>query len=283
MSFAIHLDSKFADTRFGENACVFYLADPIILPSDKYEFLVSVPAASLPLSHWVVGPENSTLDLSVDGEPLLVHLPEGNRSVDQIIAVLNEELGNRYEARYEDATNRLILETERSNPSVTVGPATTCTKLLGLVPGQSGAGSLVGELGVNLSGTNSIFVRSNLATRNRDPVSRAVSNILAKVPVTRNFNEIEFYSSRQQFTVSDRSLSLIVIYLTGDSQEQLDFHGSEYSLTLEFSIRKKEAFEHSLDYRISGLMNNELIPQQPNASPEEPPDEKGDRRGPKRG
>eukprot|EP00873_Tetraselmis_striata_P003976 jgi/Tetstr1/424240/TSEL_001433.t1 len=52
-------------------------------------------------------------------------------------------------------------------------------------------GVLTPMRGIDLAGTSSIFVRSNMSTRNRDPVSKATNDILAKVHVSQNFKEIE--------------------------------------------------------------------------------------------
>jgi hypothetical protein len=277
MSFSLHLDSKFADQTFGTNACVFYLADPITLPSDKYELLVRVPAATIPLSHWVIRAENNVLQLEFPTETRAISLPVGNHSVDEVLAFLNPELIDGFVATYDEATNRILLKSEDELASVTVGAETTCTKLLGLLAGQASVdGELFGSRGVDLAGTSSIFIRSNLATRNRDPVTRAASNILAKVHVSRNFNEIEFYTSQQQFAVSDRTISVLVIYLTDDEQSQLDLQGADFSLTIEFTVAEKQRLQHAVDYRLSGIMLNEPQPAEQDPPTKEPANAKSD-------
>lgn len=278
----MHLDSKHADLRFDTNATVYYLTDPIVLPSSEYEWLVSVPHATIPLSHWVVGEENNLLHLEFSSETKHISLPFGNRSIDEIVTLLNDEqLADGYTAAYDEGTNRLVFSSETPAASIEVGPLTTCTKLLGLTIGQSGVESLTGERSVNLAGTSSIFFRSNLSTRNRDPVSKAMSDILAKVHVSRNFNEIEYYSSSQKFPISDRVITVVALYLTDDAQNQLDLHGSDYSITLEFTMRPKEAVRHTMDYRLSGVMNNNVLASAPirDAPSAEPTNAKADTRG----
>ena len=213
-SFQIHLDSKFADLSSDKNACMWHLADPLYLPSDKYEFLVNVSAASIPLSHHVIAADNNLLQLLFPSGATEIRIPAGNRSIDEVIAYVNSELeGSDYSIAYDEATNKASLATEAIGTSVSIGEETTCQRLLGFVPGQtaSSPSPLVAERGVDLSGTSSssIFVRSNLLTRNRAPVTKVVSNILAKVHVSRNFNEIEYFSSQQRFAISHRSVSLL--------------------------------------------------------------------------
>ena len=285
-SFQIHLDSKFADLSFDKNACMWHLADPVYLPSDKYEFLVNVSAASIPLSHHVIAGDNNLLQLLFPSGATEIRIPAGNRSIDEVIAYVNSELeGSGYTIAYDEATNKASLATEAIGASVSIGEGTTCERLLGFVPGQTAPSPspLVAERGVDLSGTSSIFVRSNLLTRNRDPVTKAVSNILAKVHVSRNFYEIEYFSSQQRFAISDRSVTMIVVYLTDDAQHQIDLNGADYSISLEFAVRERPVITHARDYRLSGITTN--VPQPlPNPSQAaKPADEAGDGGGSERG
>jgi hypothetical protein len=88
-----------------------------------------------------------------------------------------------------------------------IGEGTTCTRLLGLSVGDS-AHIVEGEPYsfepkllltasriVDLTRTSSVFVHSNLLTQNRDPQTRRVGDILAKIPRSAQFNGIDHYSS----------------------------------------------------------------------------------------
>lgn len=287
MSFSLHLDSKFSDLNFGENGTIYYLSDPIVLPSINYEFHVSVVHATIPLSFWVITESNNLLHLAFSAEDVFVSLPLGNRSIDELVAYLNTKLIDGFEASYDEAINRLIFTSDILGATLAIGSMTTCSKLLGVVVEQSDEdGVLIGSKGVDLAGTSSIFIRSNLSTRNRDPVTRAQSNVLAKVHVSRNFNEIEYHSSDLQFPVNDRSISVLVIYLTNDQQESIDLHGADYSLTLEFSLKEKQTIQHAVDYNLSrGLINsqNDPLSKPPDAPPSQPSDAKRDTSGPVNG
>jgi hypothetical protein len=211
MSFSLHLDTKFADHTFGDNSGVFFLSEPIVLPSDVYEWHISIPHTTISLSHWVITEENNMLHLEFAEEDRFIAPPLSNRSVDELIVYLNDErLLDGFEASYDEAINWLVIASSEPDATLAVGDLMTCAKLMGLRRTDASVdGVLVGGRGVDLSGTSSIFIRSNLSTRNRDSVKRAQSNILAKVHVSRNFNEIEYHSSGVQFAISDQSIIVI--------------------------------------------------------------------------
>jgi hypothetical protein len=252
------LDTKVADQTFGDNSAVFFMTEPIVLPSDVYEWHISIPHATITPSHWMINEENNLLHLEFAEEDRFIALPLSNRSVDELIIYLNDgRLLDGFEASYDDAINLLVIASSDPDATLAVGDLTTCDKLLGLCPSDASVdGVLVGGRSVDLSGTSSIFIRSNLSTRNRDPVTRAQSNVLANVHVSRNFNAIEYHSSGMQFAISDRFVSVILVYLTDDERKSMDFHNVDYSHTIEFALKRKERIAHVVDYRLCGVMFN---------------------------
>eukprot|EP00873_Tetraselmis_striata_P008380 jgi/Tetstr1/428644/TSEL_018632.t1 len=198
-----------------------------------YEWLVAVPHATIPLSQWVIDESNNLLELVYSDKSRYISLPLGNRSVDEIVVYLNDRLLHGYTAAYDEAINRIVFGSELLGESLAIGEMSTCGRLLGVEAGDAAVdGVLIPPRGVDLAGTSSIFIRSNLSTRNRDPVSKATSDILAKVHGSQNFNEIEYNSSSLKFPIAYRNVSLIIIYLTDDFQRHMDFHGADFSLTL---------------------------------------------------
>lgn len=266
-SFTVHLDSKYADLRYGLDSTIYHLPNPLALPSDRYVFRLVVKHASIPLSHWVIDEPNRALSLEFSSQTVQVALPLGNRAVDDLVDFLNARLIEGFVASYDEAINRLTFASEQPGARLRVGEGTTSGSLLGLAVGQeSGAdGRLTGSRAVDLAGTTSIFLRSNLQTSHRDPVSKAASNILAKIPVTNHFNEIQHYEGDEPFTCWDQSVSFIAVSVTDDAGRQLDLHGADYSLSLTVSLAPKESFEHARDYRISGLMDRyfDVVSPQP--------------------
>eukprot|EP00873_Tetraselmis_striata_P012352 jgi/Tetstr1/432616/TSEL_021985.t1 len=130
-SFAVHLSSDYADARFGENGCLFYLNPSLTLPSRKHEFLLAVTTASIPLSYYVINSQNNLLQLIFNDEIVNIAIREGNRSIEEVLEILNEELVDGFVAEYLEPTNRIALTTETPGRDVTIGPQTTCQRLLG--------------------------------------------------------------------------------------------------------------------------------------------------------
>jgi hypothetical protein len=62
--------------------------------------------------------------------------------------------------------------------------------------------------GVNLAGTSSFYIKSNMRTLNRNPVSLGYSNNIAEIPITRSYNGVEKYQQPDfSFAIRDRSVS----------------------------------------------------------------------------
>jgi hypothetical protein len=66
-----------------------------------------------------------------------IKLPLGNRSIDDIVALLKNGLLDEYVASYDDDTNNMSLRgTKNAENHVVIVEGTTCTRLLGLHVGD---------------------------------------------------------------------------------------------------------------------------------------------------
>ena len=248
----LYLDSRYG-AAVGGSAVYFWLQEPIVLPGREYQFNVSVPHASLPLTHWVVNDRNNKLHLVYGpGSAQTVELPQGNYSVDELAAFVNVRLENGFRASYSESTNLFSLSTSTPNTDLQIGPETTCGKLLGFRVGDGSVlGFYQGPDGVDLQGTSSFYIRSNIRTRNRDPKGLGYSSILSKIPITRAANGIErFYEPGFTFGVWDKAVFYIVIEVLDDDLEPVVFHGGSWSMTVEFDVVQAESFRAPIDYRV---------------------------------
>ena len=150
----------YLDSRFGQSngsITLFWIEDPIVLPSLKYAFTLSVPSAAVALTHYVITEANRKLDLiySNDNEPAqLIDFPIENHSIDELVDVLNIHLLHRFKAAYSENTNTLNFTTPNINDSISIGPLTTSTELIGVRIGYpSVLGSYTAPDGANLAGT----------------------------------------------------------------------------------------------------------------------------------
>ena len=245
----LFLDTAYADAKLDDGTHVFSLLDPLTAPQG-YTLQVRLLNAWLPHTYYSIFDGNDTLVLHYDdggeipGQPVTIKLPRGNRSIDDIVAFLNNELLDEYVARYDENTNKLSLRgTENAEHHVVIGEGTTCTRLLGLSVGDS-AQIVEGELLltasriVDLTRTSSVFVHSNLLTQNRDPRTRRVGDILAKIPSSAQFNGIDHFSSDAFVDVYNRYLSYVSIRLSDDDGRTLDLNGGRFTATLKIAFNR---------------------------------------------
>ena len=78
----LYLDSRFAQSL--GTGTLFWLQDPIVLPSSRYAFTLSVPFVAMPLTHYVITQANRTLDISYTNSNSIIELPLGNHSIDEL-------------------------------------------------------------------------------------------------------------------------------------------------------------------------------------------------------
>ena len=89
----LYLDSRFG--RPNGSVAFFRLEDPIVLPSPKYAFTLSVPSAAVALTQYVVTEANRKVDLiySNVAEPThVIDFPIGTHSIEEMVDVLSRRL-----------------------------------------------------------------------------------------------------------------------------------------------------------------------------------------------
>jgi len=224
----------YLDSRFGRNlgaGTLFWLQDPIVLPNPRYAFTLSVPFVAVPLTHYVISAANRILDITYPAQqdPSIIEFPLGNHSIDELVDVLNRRLLFGFKAAYSENRNTLHLTSQTTGASLSIGPATTCGDLIGVrVGNESVLGSYTAPNGVNLAGTTSLYLRSNLRTRIRDPRTLGYSSIIANVPIIKPHTELErFTQSGFTFGLNDRSIHYTIIEILDDAPDPVTFHGGE--------------------------------------------------------
>jgi hypothetical protein len=184
----------YLDSRFGRNlgaGTLFWLQKPIVLPSPRYDFTLSVPFVAVPLTNYVISAANRTLNISYPAQhdPSIIEFPLNNHSIDELVDVLNRRLLFGFKAVYSENTNTLHFTSQTVGAALSIGPVITCGDLIGFRVGdESILRSYTAPNGVNLAVTTSFYLRSNLRTRNRDPRTLGYSSIIANVPITKPHN-----------------------------------------------------------------------------------------------
>ena len=106
-------------------------------------------------------------------------------------------------------TNTLHFSTATLSVALVIGPLTTCGDLIGVRAGDTSVlGSYYAPGGVNLAGTISFYIRSNLRTRNKDPRTPDYWFIIANLSITKPHNGLErFTHAGYSFGLKERSIN----------------------------------------------------------------------------
>jgi hypothetical protein len=215
----------YLESRFGyplnDGSVLFWLQDLLVNPNPReYEFSVSVPDSSFPLTHYVINESNNTLELG----DTVINLPTGNYDIDDLALYMNNKFPPGMVCNYSENTNKVAMEHPGTNSSIGIG--TTCSDLLGVRVGDVSAdGVYRAPDGVNLAGTSSLYIKFNMRTLNRDPMSLGYSNIIAKIPITRSYNGVEKYQQPGfSCIIRDRSVSYIIIIVLDDDMQPITFN-----------------------------------------------------------
>lgn len=242
----LFLDTQHSDFVFPDGSHVFWLPDAIDVPA-RHFLEARLLNAWIPHTFYSVFADNDTLALRFfpPGDPSgrleIITLPHGNRSIDELIEFVNPSLLYTFEMVYSPATNKVTLVSDHI-AEVAVDAATTCGPLLGLAPGDTSSdGQLEAPRGVDLTRTSSIFLRTSLHTSNRDPITRRTSNVLAKIPLTSQFNELEHYTTDAWVECKNMAVSFIVCRLEDDNGRFLDLNGSRWTATIKLRISHNNA------------------------------------------
>eukprot|EP00873_Tetraselmis_striata_P012316 jgi/Tetstr1/432580/TSEL_021950.t1 len=266
------------DFVFPDGSHVFWLPDAIDVPA-RHFLEARLLNAWIPHTFYSVFSDNDTLALRFfpPGDPSgrleIITLPHGNRSIDELIEFVNPSLLYTFEMVYSPATNKVTLVSDHI-AEVVVDAATTCSSLLGLAPGDTSSdGQLEAPRGVDLTRTSSIFLRTSLHTSNRDPITRRTSNVLAKIPLTSQFNELEHYTTDAWVECKNMAVSFIVCRLEDDNGRFLDLNGSRRTLEVDNSelqleleglsnqLAEAEANLSDLELDLDGLSNDVWVDQ----------------------
>ena len=218
----MYLDSPLRQVMSG-GGTLFWMKEPIVLPNMKYAFDLSVPFVAMPLTHYDITESNRRLHIIymhvAPPEPLIIDLPMGNHSIDELVDVLNRRLLFGFTAAYSKNTNTLHFSMANISAALEIGPLTTCGDLIGVRAGDTSVlGSYYAPGGVNLAGTTSFYIRSNLRTRTRDPRTLGYSCIIANISITKPHNGLErFTQAGYSFGFKERSINYNIVEVLDDA------------------------------------------------------------------
>ena len=203
-----------------------------------------IKAASviIPVTYYNVNSSNNTFSFeeSAGGGSVDSTLTIGNYNDTTFATELKTQMeadsvnGYTYTVTVSAATFKMTISTA-ANFEVDVS---TSSVLTGFSTATVAATSATGDLLVNLSGPNQLYLRSNIATRiSTSSVvknDKIFNNVLATIPINVNTFEYVYKSfDTTQYFDADIDIQDLEFYFTDDDDTQIDFNGVPFSLTIQ--------------------------------------------------
>jgi len=252
----VFLDSRYADSVTPDFNYTHWLSDPIVRP-EGYNLNVHVLSAWIPLTYYNIY-EGLYIEFSYASPGVQrITFPPGNRDIDFLLEYINATIQNGFVAKYDPATNKISFS---GGSTIIFVQGGTALKMLGLEKEQVGISELTAKNGVDLTRTSSILMRSNLHGTNRDPYTKRMSDILCKIPVTREQpNEIVEYTQPAFVRVTNPVIDHFSLQLTDDDGVPLNLNGGRWTVTIQISIEK----DANHDPTIPRYLENDQVDEGP--------------------
>jgi hypothetical protein len=253
---------------------LYFNIDQNLTPTRDEALVVSVNTAEIPLSFYPVGVNNKTIvflestddDITNVVAKNAVVLTEGNYTATllatEIARAINASNGDSdYTCVFDASVTKFTIgKTNTAAPkdfqlNLNVSSSGTAYRLLGNTPSvissTNGAGNIrhiVSAVVANVSGDNALYIRSPLSNINSfESKHGGTSDILAKIPLTNQYNEIQHFSPvanmfKSQLPIG-QPLNDLTIRLTNSDNLRIDMNGMdwEFSIVVEtINVRRKE-------------------------------------------
>ena len=251
-SINIYLESEYADIRLNDAHLIWDLASPIFIPED-ITAQVALTNFYIPNSMYIIDNNNNKLVISTGGTTYTITLTDGNYNANEFDTELETRANAAFTAggagttvltvTYEGATNKYTfrIQTGGVDTNWVIETATTCFKEIGVTGGvqYNYNGTQILPNQVDLGGTPNIFVKClNLYTSNRT-TEGAISNTLAKIPVTVPPLGYVYMEQKEPiyFDITNRVIKNIDIDLQNQRFQDLILGGVSWGLTLTFRFK----------------------------------------------
>lgn len=263
-SVSIFLDSTQAQVNINESHKIFFLREIIETPINT-TMLIALTSFEMPFSMYNINSGvNDNITFTTSNGSYSISIGSGNYSASElskrITTLLSDTstLGFVITCSYASGTNRFIF-TGSGNIQIT---ATTMLKELGFrdnIPSLN-TSRLISPNIVNLSGSNSVYVRiNNLGIRNLDSRGNKDGTI-SKVNINCNVNEFIFYQQQESiyYAINDKSISYLDLELTDELGNDIILNGGTFSLTLTLHFKKTIDSKIDNKYLLRKNLTNEI-------------------------
>lgn len=259
----VYLNSRNAHYRPDNHSSAIFYFNEDVSPPANVSTLVSIVNFTCPVSYYVFTSNNNRIYYSVgSGSTVYFDFPLGNYNASEVASGL-KNLGNFVtDCVYIKSSNKFRMT--HTSSSFTVYSTSTCLEQLGFSGGANhvsstvyGIHTLVSDNAVNLSGTSSLYIMSNMNSPNYDSRVNGSLGTLCRIPVDTDRNGILHYAPTIPFySVSqNKSIDYFVIRIEDDARNPVDFNGLHWALTLQFDFQYTKEFKP-----VQTMMKKPLLP-----------------------
>ena len=247
-----------------EKSDLYFNIDQNLTPQADEALVVSINTAEIPISFYPVGVNNNTFGFKESTDATAgslvaknnIVLTSGNYTATGLATEIARAInasngGNDYSCIFDSTITKFAISKLNTAAELTyqfdfkIATSGTAYKLLGFTasfvyPAQVGVTNvhlLTSSIIANVGGDNSLYIRSPLSNINSyESKHGGASDILAKIPLTVQYNEIQHYSPVANMFKSQlpngQALNDLSIRLTNSDNLLIDMNGMDWELSV---------------------------------------------------
>ena len=237
-SIKIPINTKFPVITFNSdnyNDVTLNIKSPIILKDESHEFLISISTFQIPISWPIISDYigNNIFEYSVNSIIYTYTIPDGSYSANDLKTIFNNNTS--LTVTYSKTTGKYTFTHSTYQFSLTNN--TTCYDEIGFDNSTytSTSLSLTGIKPIDLGGSRSIYIKSNLSTQNIDRYGIS-SNIIDIIPIDVSNYDILRYKNYDGFRtkIKNQIIDNINIILEDDKGMKIDIN-NDWEMVLEIN------------------------------------------------
>jgi hypothetical protein len=250
---------------------IFYLPKMISTAKNILYHSVKISHLEIPYSFYNINEANNLLVFN----GFYLEIPTANYNAITLQDTINQILSdNSIDASFsfDNRTGRFNVV---SSNLFSIGNTSTICKSLGLQDGSNYVGIfdfvnsqyyLEAPFLANLSGTNNIFIKTNLITNNYNTFNDDIT-ILKSIPVNVSPFSIIMYNNTENIEtiVKNRDLNYLEVELVDDIGNLVNFNNIDWNICLEIkSVHQLQQYNFNLDDYFTQQSDNQNIEEQNN-------------------
>jgi len=234
----VPINTSFPNITFNDsnyNNVTVKLLTPLQLRDEKHDFFISISSFQIPISWPTISSYkgNNIFEYILNSVTYSYTIPDGSYSANDLKSLLNSNI--LLTVSYSKTTGKYSFVHSTYEFQITTN--TTCYYELGFENESYTSSSLLltSIRPIDLSGTRSIYIKSNLSTDNIDRTGKK-SNLIDIIPIDVNNFDILRYRNQEGFRTRTNAhlITDINIILEDDRGRYIDIN-NDWELVLEFN------------------------------------------------